>query len=111
MQIYLQAVEPGKELSVEYSFIPPRELPANEYQIALTVFYDTIGGSGFKSTTFFNETITVNEKPQLIDTKLIFLYLIFIALVAAGGELSMSERLCMPGSISQGSCATVQATL
>ncbi|KAG2454227.1 hypothetical protein HYH02_001261 [Chlamydomonas schloesseri] len=82
-QVYFQVVEPSKELSVEYTFLPPKDLPANDYQVALTVFYEA--ADGFKSTTFFNQTITVNEKPQLIDWKLIFLYVIFIGLVAAGG--------------------------
>ncbi len=69
---------------MEYTLLPPKDLPANDYQVALTVFYEA--ADGFKSTTFFNQTITVNEKPQLIDWKLIFLYVIFIGLVAAGGE-------------------------
>lgn len=83
-QLYFQIVEPSQELSVEYTFLPPKDLPANDYQVALTVFYGA--ADGFKSTTFFNQTITVLEKGQLIDWKLIFLYAIFIALVFAGGE-------------------------
>ncbi|KXZ50707.1 hypothetical protein GPECTOR_15g391 [Gonium pectorale] len=81
-QVYFQVVAPGKELSVEYTFLPPKDLPPNDYQVALTVFYEA--AEGFKSTTFFNQTVTVLEKGQLIDWKLIFLYVIFIALVAAG---------------------------
>ncbi|GFR51632.1 hypothetical protein Agub_g13988 [Astrephomene gubernaculifera] len=81
-QIYFQAVAPSEELSVEYSFLPPKDLPPNDYQVALTVFYQD--AQGFKSTTFFNQTVSINEKPQLIDWKLIFLYVIFIGLVFAG---------------------------
>ncbi|KAG2489387.1 hypothetical protein HYH03_012029 [Edaphochlamys debaryana] len=81
-QLYFQVVQPSKELSVEYSFLPPKDLPPNDYQVALTVFYEA--ADGFKSTTFFNQTITVNEQRQLIDWKLMFLYVIFIALVGAG---------------------------
>lgn len=84
-QVYFQVVEPSKELSVEYTFLPPKDLPPNDYQVALTVFYEA--ADGFKSSTFFNQTVSVSEKPQLIDWKLIFLYVIFIGLVAAGGRL------------------------
>ncbi|PNH04580.1 Translocon-associated protein subunit alpha [Tetrabaena socialis] len=81
-QLYFQIVEPSKELSVEYTFLPPKDLPPNDYQVALTVFYEA--ADGFKSTTFFNQTVTVIEMKQLIDWKLIFLYAIFIGLVFVG---------------------------
>ncbi|EFJ43001.1 hypothetical protein VOLCADRAFT_109993 [Volvox carteri f. nagariensis] len=87
-QLYFQIVEPSKELSVEYTFLPPKDLPPNDYQVALTVFYEA--ADGFKSTTFFNQTITVLEKGQLIDWKLIFLYAIFIGLVFAGAYFAWS---------------------
>ncbi|GIL69103.1 hypothetical protein Vretimale_17308 [Volvox reticuliferus] len=88
-QVYFQVVEPSKELSVEYAFLPPRDLPPNDYQVALTVFYEA--ADGFKSTTFFNQTITVLEKGQLIDWKLLFLYVIFVSVVFAGAYFAWSS--------------------
>lgn len=81
-QVYFQVVEPGKELSVEYVFVPPKQVPPTDYQIALTVFYE--GAEGLKSTTFFNQTVEIVEVKKLIDTDLIMLYILLISLMAVG---------------------------
>jgi hypothetical protein len=33
LQLYFQVVEPGEELSVEYAFVPPKEVPPMDYQV------------------------------------------------------------------------------
>lgn len=89
-QLYFKVVEPSKELSVEYTLTTPKELPPNDYQVALTVFYEA--ADGFKSTTFFNETITVTEKKQLVDTGLLWLYMMMVGIVGVAGECSGPAR-------------------
>ncbi len=69
---------------MEYTLTTPKELPPNDYQVALTVFYEA--ADGFKSTTFFNETITVVEKKQLVDTGLLWLYMMMVGIVGVAGE-------------------------
>ena len=53
-------------------------------QVSLTVFYEA--ADGFKSTTFFNQTIEMVEVKKLIDTDLIMLYMLLLGLMGAGGE-------------------------
>lgn len=55
------------------------------------------GKEGFKSTTFFNQTVEVVELPKLIDWDLIFLYLLLLAILAVLGE--WLEARCMIGMI------------
>ena len=52
-------------------------------QVALTVFYNT--PTEAFSTTFFNKTVDVVEPPQYVDTQLLFLWLLFLAGIAAAG--------------------------
>lgn len=83
-KLYLKALEPGEELSVEYAFQTAPALPARDFIIALTLFYAKPSGE-YLSTTFFNQTIEIVEKKQFIDFDLIFMYLILAGIVAGSG--------------------------
>lgn len=85
-QVYFEVVEPGQELSVEYEFALLKDLPPRDYQVALTVFYEA--KDGFKATTFFNQTIEVVDVKKLIDTDLIFLYLLLLGILAFVGYIT-----------------------
>jgi hypothetical protein len=75
----------GEETSAEYNIFFPRQLPAREFVLKMTLVY-TAGGQ-YRQAMFFNETINVIEEPTLFDTQLIGLYLMGLALLAAIGEL------------------------
>lgn len=85
-QLYFEIVNPGEEVSVEYGFTPNPLLTPTEFTVALTLFYEDTKGEFF-STTFFNSTIDIVEKPKLIDTDLIFMTLTLAAIFTAIGEL------------------------
>ena len=53
---------------------------------APTVRIVCAGKEGFKSTTFFNQTVEVVEVKKVIDWELITLYLLLIAILGAVGE-------------------------
>ncbi|KAK9903492.1 hypothetical protein WJX75_006931 [Coccomyxa subellipsoidea] len=74
-------VRPGEEASLSYYFMPDESFPPREFQVALTVFYNTPAGSF--ASTFFNETIDIVEVPPLIDVQGIFLLAALLALLAA----------------------------
>ena len=74
----------GEETSAEYNIFFPRQLPAREFVLKMTLVY-TAGGQ-YRQAMFFNETINVIEEPTLFDTQLIGLYLMGLALLAAIGE-------------------------
>ena len=88
-QIYHQAVAPGKELSIEYKFMPDPRVEPRDFIVSLTVFYQDTKGVYF-SNTFFNQTIEIVEVKKLIDWELIFLYVFLIALVGVIGYLAYS---------------------
>lgn len=81
-QFYHQAVAPGKEISLDYKFVPDPRIEPRDFIVALTVFYQDTKGVYF-SNTFFNQTIEIVEVKKLIDWELIFL--VFFLLALAGG--------------------------
>ena len=88
----------GEETSAEYNIFFPRQLPAREFVLKMSLVY-TAGGQ-FRQAMFFNETINVIEEPTLFDTQLIGLYLMGLALLAAIRESWHSRARCgllLPG--------------
>lgn len=83
-QVYFEVVEAGEELSLEYTFRPDPALPARDYHVMLTLFYED-AKHGFYSTTFFNGTVDIAETPKLIDTEILFLYLLIVGVLGVAG--------------------------
>ncbi|BDA50247.1 probable translocon-associated protein subunit alpha [Coccomyxa sp. Obi] len=81
-------VGPGEEAAVSYYFMPDESFPAREFQVALTVFYNT--PSGTYSSTFFNQTIDIVEVPSFIDIQGLFLLLPLLGLIAGAAYLVKS---------------------
>jgi hypothetical protein len=83
MQVYHQTVDAGKQLSIEYKFMPDPRLDNRDFTVALTVFYHDAAGKYF-SNTFFNQTVSIVEVKKLIDWELIFLFVLLGGLAAVG---------------------------
>lgn len=84
-QGYQRTLRAGEEVSLSYSLYVPYNLPAREFQVALTVFYAAEGGANYYANTFFNRTIDIVETPKWVDTELLFLWLLLLAAVSVGG--------------------------
>lgn len=82
-QMYDAKLQPGGEVSLDYTFIPYGQLQPREFALALTVFYHT--DKQLYSSTFFNGTVDITEPESLIDSQLIFLYLMALGAVGAIG--------------------------
>ncbi|MEW5307889.1 MAG: hypothetical protein WDW36_010258 [Sanguina aurantia] len=83
-QMYMQMLEPGQELSLEYTMMPSKDLPARDFIMAITLFYSD-KRFAMKSSTFFNSTVEVVEVKKFIDTDLLFLYLLLLSIFGAAG--------------------------
>lgn len=66
------------------------------WQVALTAFYQTPGGSDAFATTFFNQTIDIVETKKLVDVELISLYATIAALLAGLGALAPWSAVTVP---------------
>lgn len=76
-----QIVEPGKEGSFLYRFMPAVQLPPGPYQVALNVAYTA--QDEYFSNTFFNSTVELVEQIGPIDFQLLGLIGMIIATSAA----------------------------
>ena len=75
----------GEETSAEYSIFFPSQLPPREFILQMVLF-SSINGE-YLQTLFFNETINIIEEPTLLDTQLIFLYILGgLVLAVVGGR-------------------------
>lgn len=70
-----------EEATFQYKFRPDKSLSPMELRVALTVFYQNEQGSSY-STTFFNETIDIVEKPTVIDYEAIMMVAVMVAILA-----------------------------
>lgn len=82
--MYMQMLEPGQELSLEYTMMPSKDLPARDFIMAITLFYSD-KRFAMKSSTFFNATVEIVEVKKFIDTDLLFLYLLLLSIFGAAG--------------------------
>ena len=91
----------GGETSAEYVIPFPRQLPPREFVLQITLYY-TIAGQ-LRSRMFYNETINVIEEPTLLDTQLLGLYIIGLALLGGAGEPARrpasQPAACWPGCL------------
>lgn len=92
-QIYDTKLQPGEEVSLEYQFMPYGQLQPREFAMALTVFYHT--DKQLYSSTFYNGTVDITEPASLIDSQLIFLYLMALGIAAAIGYAVFSYLASM----------------
>lgn len=81
-QPYNAYLQPGQQVSLQYTFQPATQVPIQEWQLALTAYFVT--RTGYYSNTFFNQTIDVIDKPRLIDTQLLFLFVIAAGVISVG---------------------------
>lgn len=94
---YFTPLEPGAEASIEYKFRADPILgatPAREFTVALHLFYETEGQ--YASTTFFNQTVELTERPKVVDFDLLWLAATLLAigaLIAYFGYGALSEKL------------------
>lgn len=84
-QVYFQLLPPGEELSVEYTFRPDPILSPREFIVALHLIYEDPATGALHSNTVFNSTIDIVEMPKLVDTEMLFMYLMLISVAVGGG--------------------------
>jgi hypothetical protein len=84
--VYFQLLPPGEELSVEYTFRPDPILSPREFIVALHLIYEDPATGALHSNTVFNSTIDIVEMPKLVDTEMLFMYLMLISVAVGGGE-------------------------
>lgn len=83
---YFGVVPPHGEMSFEYRFVTPVNMPARQFRLAMSVFYEGEGQEPVKyAATFFNSTVEVMEPERLVDTEALGLYLTLLGMAAAIG--------------------------
>lgn len=88
---YFSVVPPEGEQSLEYRFATPVNMPARQFRLAMTVFYEEDGPRPLKhAATFFNSTVEVIEPERLVDTEALGLYLTLLGITVAIGEFYVS---------------------
>ena len=50
--------------------------------------------NGYFSNTFFNQTVDIIDKPRLIDTQLLFLFVIGAGVISVAGRFAVPLRNC-----------------
>ena len=89
--MYFRELIPGEELSVEYSFRPDPILSPREFIVALHLIYEDPEAGRMHSNLVFNSTVDIVEMQKLIDTEMLFLYLMLAAVVGGGGEFDIGS--------------------
>jgi translocon-associated protein subunit alpha len=84
-QRYFTLVNPNEEGSFQYTFRPDPNMPPREFQVALTVFYQS-AKEGF-SSTFFNSTIDITEPKKWFDSQLIQMCVTIAVMLCGAGFL------------------------
>jgi hypothetical protein len=85
---YHAVLPPGAERSFEYMFGTPVNMPARQFQMAMSIFYSDVDRPGSQfAATFYNRTVEMVEPEKLIDTEALFLYSTLAAIAAAIGVL------------------------
>lgn len=65
-------------------FRPDPNLSPRDFVVALTLFYEDEQGA-MLSSTFFNGTVEIVEQKKMIDTEMLFLYLILLGIASGIG--------------------------
>jgi len=84
-QVYFQLLPPGEELSVEYTFRPDPILSPREFIVALHLIYEDPSSGRMHSNLVFNSTVDIVEMDRLVDTEMLFLYLMMAGVVGIVG--------------------------
>lgn len=91
---YFSVVPQDGEQSFEFRFATPVNMPARQFRLAMTVFYEQVGPQPVHhAATFFNSTVEVIEPERLIDTEALGLYLTLLGIAAAIGARCCSRFL------------------
>jgi len=96
-------VKSGEEVSVEYVFMPDKNLEPIEFHLSAYLDYNDTEAHRFRST-FQNGTIELVERPSSFDARLVFSY--GLALSAAGLiafiGYNLSKSLTSPSKVERG---------
>ncbi|XP_014773166.1 translocon-associated protein subunit alpha [Octopus bimaculoides] len=77
---YNQAIEPKRQASFEYEFIPNEALHARPFGLVLNINYQDAEGN-FYQTAVFNETVNIVETDEGLDGETFFLYVFLAAVI------------------------------
>lgn len=77
---YQQTVEPQREATFEYSFIPNEAFSSRAFGLTVNINYRDSEGNVFQDAVF-NTTINVTEPDEGLDGETFFLYVFLIAVV------------------------------
>lgn len=100
-QVYFKELPAGQEVSLEYKFRIAPQVPTRDFSVAVHLVYEEMGTPSFYSNTVFNGTVEIVEKPRLIDTEGIFMYLMIIGTTCLIGERHFTAT--------HGSCAGISS--
>ena len=68
--------------SLGYEFMPPPQLEATSFRLAVTVFYETLPDKEQFSATFYNNTLIITEPQSSWNMRTLFMYVGGFAIVA-----------------------------
>ncbi|CAH8567230.1 unnamed protein product [Schistosoma turkestanicum] len=77
-----ETLEPGQETSLYYRFKPAPELAGRSFDLSIVVYYHD-NNNIYYAHKLFNQTVNLYEIEEGVDTKLIFLVILVIALSIA----------------------------
>jgi len=95
-QVYFRLLPAGEELSVEYKFRPDPILSPREFIVALHLIYEDPEDNRMHSNLVFNQTVDIVEMDKLIDTEMLFLYIMMAAVVGGAGYwgyLNLADKM------------------
>nr|XP_046197888.1 translocon-associated protein subunit alpha [Oncorhynchus gorbuscha] len=73
-------VQPQKQASFEYSFIPAQPMAGRPFGLVILLNYQDSEGNGFQ-TAIYNQTVTIVELEEGLDGETIFMYIFLTGLV------------------------------
>jgi hypothetical protein len=84
--VYFKELPAGQEVSLEYKFRIAPQVPTRDFSVAVHLVYEDVGNPSFYSSTVFNGTVEIVEKPRLVDTEGIFMYMMILGTLGLIGE-------------------------
>ncbi|ESN93447.1 hypothetical protein HELRODRAFT_88699 [Helobdella robusta] len=79
-----QPIEPSKEATFEYRFIPSDTLSSRPFGLVINVNYKDVDGAAYLDA-IFNSTINIIEPDEGLDGEIFFLYIFLVAIVILAG--------------------------
>ncbi|KAK6319388.1 hypothetical protein J4Q44_G00105990 [Coregonus suidteri] len=73
-------VQPQKQASFEYSFIPAQPMAGRPFGLVILLNYQDSEGNGFQ-TAIYNQTVTIVELEEGLDGETMFMYIFLTGLV------------------------------